>query len=233
MDQGIALEEHLSELRSRLIIILLALVLVTIAVYPLSDTLIFTLKNTLLPGDVRLIVLGPLDYIVARIKISALCAIVVGIPVIIAEVFLFMSPGLFKSEKKFILIVVPASLLLFLTGAVLSYTIIAPLAIRHLVSYMGGVVTPALVLSRFTSFTTFMLLSFGLIFQIPLLIWLMLKSRLITVQDLRTKRKYVYAVLFIGGIFFSPEPTPLTPFFVTSALIIMYELSVFVASRLT
>jgi len=229
-DKELALEEHLSELRKRLIIVLLAIGIITIVVYPFSDTLIFTLKTDLLSEDVRLIVLGPVDYIVARVKMAALCALVVGIPLIIFETFQFMRPGLFPSEERFLLTVVPSSILLFVTGAALSYFALAPLALGHLVSYTGEVVTPALVLSRFVSFITFMLLSFGLIFQIPLVVWLLLKSNLIRVRDLKRKRKYVYAVLIVGGVLLSPEPTPLTPLFVTAALVIIYEISVFVAS---
>jgi sec-independent protein translocase protein TatC len=75
-------------------------------------------------------------------------------------------------------------------------------------------------------------LSFGLIFQIPLVVWLLLKSKLVSVRDLQSKRKYVYALLIMGGILLSPEPTPLTPLFVTAALVIMYEISVFLADRL-
>jgi sec-independent protein translocase protein TatC len=225
-DDELALEEHLSELRKRLIIVLLAIGIVTIVIYPFSDTLIFTLKNDLLNEEVRLIVLSPADYVVARIKLSAMFAFILGIPLIIFETFQFMRPGLFKSEERFILTVVPSSILLFAAGAALSYFVLTPLALEHLVSYMGDLVTPALVLSRFVSFITFMLLGFGLAFQIPLVVWLMLKSRLISVDDLKSKRKYVYAVLIVGGIFLSPEPTPLTPLFVTSALVIIYEITV-------
>ena len=229
-DEELALEEHLSELRKRLIVVLLVIGIATIVIYPFSDTLISTLKNDLLHEDVRLIVLSPSDYIVARIKLSALCALVIGIPLIIFETFQFMRPGLFKSEERFILTVVPSSILLFTAGAALSYFALTPLALGHLVSYMGDVVIPALVLSRFVSFITFMLLSFGLVFQIPLVVWLLLKSKLISVDDLKSKRMYVYAVLIVGGIFLSPEPTPLTPLFITAALVIMYEITVFLAN---
>ncbi len=228
-DKELALEEHLTELRKRLIIVLLAIGIATIIIYPFSDTLILILKNDLLHEDVKLIVLGPIDYILARIKLSAACAFILGIPLVIFETFQFARPGLFKSEERFVITVVPSSILLFLAGAALSYFFLTPLALGHLVSYMGDLVTPALVLSRFVSFITFMLLSFGMVFQIPLVVWLLLKSRIISIDDLKSKRKYVYAILIVGGIFLSPEPTPLTPLFVTSALVIMYEITVILA----
>jgi sec-independent protein translocase protein TatC len=229
-DEELSLEDHLTELRDRLIIIILAVGIVTIAIYPFSDTLISILKNDLLSEDVRLIVLSPIDYIVARLRLSATVAIIFAVPIIIFETFQFARPGLFKNEKRFILTVIPSSILLFAFGAALSYFLLAPLALGHLVSYMGDLVTPALVLSRFVSFITFMLMSFGLAFQVPLVVYLLLKSRLITVSDLKSKRKYVYAVLIIGGIFLSPEPTPLTPLFVTLALVIIYEITVLLAN---
>lgn len=229
-DEELSLEEHLSELRKRIIFILIAVGIVTIAIYPFSDALIIILKNDLLHEDVRLIVLSPIDYIIARVKLSTMAALIFAIPLIIFEAFQFSRPGLFKSEERFILTVVPSSILLFAAGAALSYFVLTPLALGHLVSYMGDLVTPALVLSRFVSFITFMLMSFGLAFQIPLVVWLMLKSQLITVRDLKSKRKYVYAVLIVGGIFLSPEPTPLTPLFITSALVIIYEITVLLAN---
>lgn len=225
-DEELSLEDHLTELRKRLIIIFSALGIVTIIIYPFSDTMILILKNDLLHEDVRLIVLSPIDYIVARIKLSAMVAFIFGIPLIIFETFQFARPGLFKSEERFLMTVVPSSILLFAAGAALSYFALTPIALGHLVSYMGDLVIPALILSRFVSFITFMLLGFGLAFQIPLVVWLMLKSKLITVDDLKSKRKYVYAALIVGGIFLSPEPTPLTPLFVTSALVIIYEITV-------
>lgn len=228
-DKELALEEHLTELRKRLIVVLLAVGIATIIIYPFSDTLIIILKNDLLHEDVRLIVLSPLDYILARIKLSAACAFILGIPLVIFETFQFARPGLFKSEERFVITVVPSSILLFLAGAALSYFFLTPLTLWHLVSYMGDLVIPALVLSRFVSFITFMLLSFGMVFQIPLVVWLLLKSRIISIDDLKSKRKYVYAILIVGGIFLSPEPTPLTPLFVTSALVIMYEITVILA----
>jgi sec-independent protein translocase protein TatC len=225
-DDELSLEDHLTELRKRLIIIFLALGIVTIIIYPFSDTMILILKNDLLSEKVRLIVLSPMDYLVARIKLSATVAFILGIPLIILEAFQFARPGLFKSEERFLIMVVPSSILLFAAGAALSYFALTPIALGHLVSYMGDLVTPALVLSRFVSFITFMLLGFGLAFQIPLVVWLMLKSKLITVDDLKSKRKYVYAVLIVGGMFLSPEPTPLTPLFVTSTLVIIYEITI-------
>ena len=229
-DEELSLEDHLTELRDRLIIVILAIGIVTIAVYPFSDTLIFMLKNDLLNEEVRLIVLSPIDYIVARLKLSATVAIILAVPIIIFESFQFARPGLFKNEKRFILTVIPSSILLFAFGATLSYFILTPMALGHLVSYMGDLVTPALVLSRFVSFITFMLMSFGLVFQIPLVVWLLLKTKLITVSDLKSKRKYVYAMLILGGIFLSPEPTPLTPLFITAALVIVYEITVLLAN---
>ena len=229
-DEERSLEDHLTELRKRLIIVLLAVGAVTIVIYPFSDSLILILKNDLLHEDVRLIVLSPVDYIIARIKLSAACAFILAVPLIIFETFQFARPGLFKSEERFITTVVPSSILLFASGAALSYFVLTPLSLGHLVSYMGDVVTPALVLSRFVSFISFMLLAFGMAFQIPLVVWLMLKSKLIKVEDLKSKRKYVYAVLIVGGIFLSPEPTPLTPLFVTSALVIIYEITVLLAN---
>jgi sec-independent protein translocase protein TatC len=231
-DKELPIEEHLAELRQRLLVIILAIGTVTVIAYPFSDEIIFALKKDLLPEGIRLIILNPIEYFLARAKLAALFALVVGIPLILYEAFKFMKPGLFPSEERFFLIVVPSSLLLFIIGAVFSYLALTPFSVRYLIAYTGSIATPTLVLGRFISFITFMLLAFGLIFQLPLITGLLIKADLVTTRDLKEKRKYVYAALILGGVLLAPDPTPITPLLVTLSLIVVYELSILIAEHI-
>jgi sec-independent protein translocase protein TatC len=231
-DKELPIEEHLIELRQRLLVIIFALGGVAIVAYPFTDEIILYLKGALLPEGIRLIILNPIEYFLARAKLSALVSLVVGIPVAIYEIFKFMRPGLFPSEERFFLTVVPASFILFILGAVFSYFTLTPLSLKYLIITTTRVAIPTLVLGKFISFITFMLLCFGLIFQLPLVIGLLLRADLITVQDLKSRRKLVYAILGVGSIVVAPDPTPVTPLLVALSLIGVYELSVFLADKL-
>jgi sec-independent protein translocase protein TatC len=226
-DREAPLEEHLAELRERLLRILLVIAALTILLYPLSDDLIRLLREDLLLPGIRLVALNPLEYLVARIKLSATVALIIGVPFIVYELFRFVHPGLFPSEERFFLMTAPASLLLFLLGGTLSYSLLTPRSVRYLLTYTGPVATPVLVLEKFISFVTFMLLSFGLIFQIPLLLFLAVKGGLIRLEDLTSRRRYIYAALLLGSLLLSPDPTPLTPLLIAGSLFFVFEGSLF------
>mgnify|MGYP001570464870 CR=1 FL=1 len=226
------LEAHLAELRRRLLVVVLVILLLSMGAFTVTDRLILILKKDLLLEGVRLVALNPLDYLMARAKLALVAALAVGTPVIIYEVFKFISPGLFPTEERFFVTVVPISLVLFLLGAVFSYTILTPRSIQYLITYSGEVAIPMLVLGKFIGFISFMLLSFGLIFQIPLLLYLSVRGGVVRLEDLRGKRRYVYAALIGGSVLISPDPTPITPLIVAFALAAVFEVSLLVMGRL-
>jgi|Deesub1362A_J573_1020465.scaffolds.fasta_scaffold00005_301 sec-independent protein translocase protein TatC len=231
-DKELPIEEHLIELRKRLLVIVFALGIITIIAYPFTDEIIFGLRDSLVPEGIKIIILNPIEYFLARAKLAAMIALIIGIPLVLYEIFKFMRPGLFPSEERFFLTVIPSSIVLFSIGATISYFTFTPLSLRYLITTTESVAIPTLVLGRFISFITFMLLAFGLIFQLPLVIWLLLKAELITVQELKEKRKLIYIGLGVGGIIVAPDPTPITPLLVAISLIVVFEVSLFLADKL-
>jgi len=143
-----------------------------------------------------------------------------------------MKPGLFPSERKFFLRVVPTSFILFIIGALFSYKLLLPLSLDFLLDYTIGKAEAMLVLSRFVKFLSFLLLSVGLIFQIPLIIALAVKADLIQKEDLKKKRKYIYGILLLIAFFIAPDPTPITPLLILLTLALVYEISIFFANYL-
>jgi sec-independent protein translocase protein TatC len=227
-----ALEEHLTELSKRFIVIIAAIALLTLATLPFSKVLIQVFQRDLLPEGTMLIVLNPIEYMYMRIKIAIACALIVSIPLIIYEIFKFVKPGLFPSERIFFIRIVPTSLILFLLGSSFAYTVLAPFSIQFLIGYAEGTATPMLVLNRFISFISFMLLSFALIFQFPLIISFLVKAGLVEPEDLKKKRKFVYPLILIGAMVIAPDPTPVTPLIIATSLILMYEISSIIAKYL-
>lgn len=231
-DRELALEEHLTEFRNRLIVVLIAVGILSCIIFIFSGEIISFLKKNLLPGGIKLIVLNPLEYLYMRFVLGIVGAVIACMPLIVYEIFKFMKPGLYPTERKFFIKVVPMSMLLFILGAAFSYAALIPFSIKYLISYAEGVATPMLVLSRFISFLSFMLLGVGLIFQLPLVISFLVKAGLVKKSDLKEKRKYVYALLFLGAVAIAPDPTPVTPLVILVTLGIVYELSIIIAGYL-
>lgn len=224
-DKELSLEEHLTELRDRLIVIIVALILVSPVVFIFTPNIIQGFKASLLPPDTALIVLNPLEYIYMRFLLAIAGASLLCMPLIIYEFFKFVRPGLYPSERRFFLKVVPLSFMFSIIGGLFSYYVLVPFSVGYLISYSEGVATPMLVLSRFISFLVFMLLSIGLIFQLPLVISFLVKGELVTVRELKDKRKYAYPLLLVGAMALAPDPTPVTPLVIALTLILVYEVS--------
>ncbi len=231
-DSERSLEEHLRELTRCLSIVIIQLVILTLMFFPISGDVIQFLKYDLLPPDIDLIVLNPLEFVYMRFQMSIVFALTFTIPTIIWEAYRFMKPGLFPGEKKFFLKVVPTSFLLFIIGGIFSYEILVPLSLNSLIDYSRDAVVPMLTLTRFISFVSFMILSLGIIFQFPLIISFLVKSNLMTVNTLKERRKFVYLGMVAFSMLISPESTFITPFLIALSMIVIYEISLVFAKRL-
>lgn len=231
-DKELALKEHLIELRRRLIIVIISIAALVCITFPFSKQLLEYIVKDVVPQGTEIIVLGPMEYLYILVLISLTLSIILSFPVIIYETFMFMKPGLFPSERKFFLRIVPTSFILFIIGALFSYKLLLPLSLDFLLDYTVGKAEAMLVLSRFVRFLSFLLLSVGLIFQIPLIIALAVKADLIQKEDLKKKRKYIYGVLLLIAFFIAPDPTPITPLLILLTLALVYEISIFFANYL-
>lgn len=226
-DKEVELEEHLRELTMRLFRVLIFIGALALLFFPLSGTIIAEMKSRFVTGGANLIALNPMEYLWVRLEISIILSLVLATPFLVYETFRFIRPGLYPSEKRFFIGVVPSSLILLLSGALFSYIVILPISMKFLISYTAEYALPTLVLGRFVSFIIFMLYGFGLIFQIPLVMALLVKADLIKLKDLKQKRKYVYVAFLALAATLTPDPTPITPALIAATLIIMYEISLF------
>jgi len=231
-DKELALEEHLIELRKRLLLIIISVFLSTLVFFTFSRKILLLIQEEVIPTGTKVIVLNPMEYLYMLILLSIALAFVLNLPLIIYETFMFIKPGLFPSERMFFLRVVPTSLLLFFVGAIFSYKLLIPFSMKFLISYAEEKVEPMLVLSKFIRFLTFMLVSIGMIFQIPLVVSFLVKGDLIKKKDLKEKRKYVYGVLIFLALTVAPDPTPVTPLLILLSLGIVYEVSILLADKL-
>jgi sec-independent protein translocase protein TatC len=233
-DRDQELEEHLIELAQRLAIIVIVVGIITIvAFFIVSRDLVLFLRQDLLPADIMVIVLHPMEYIYMRIQISIVFAVIICNPLIVYEIYKFMRPGLFPSERMFFLTVIPSSLFLFLVGGWFSYAFVAPIGTKFLIRYTEARVAPIIVLEYFISYISYILLMFGAIFEIPLIIYLLLKLDLVKARDLKKWRKLIYGGVLVLTFAFTPDPTPVTPVLITLMVVVLYELSLKLAERIT
>lgn len=228
-DRDMPITEHLAELRKRIIIVFSAVLVATMAAFPFSGAIINRLWTDILPTGIDMTVYGPLEFLMARIGISIVVALLLGVPLMVYEAIAFMAPGLYPEEQRFMKVVFPASMLLFLGGAALAYYVALPLMFYVLVMHSGDVAVPAMSVGRTLSSIITVIAGFGVLFQLPLLLVFLTYTGLVSEEFLREKRIFAYLLLATFALFIAPDPTAISQLLVAACLVILFEVSLLIS----
>ncbi len=219
------LQEHIGELRKRLIVVLVFLFLCFIAGFGFSDFFIKRIMNDLIfLENVKVVGLSPVEYILTQIKVGLLAAFIISLPVLIYQILVFIRPGLNKKEKEGIKMVLPSFILLFMIGIVFAYFIFLPIAIYFLGNLSLGIVENMWSIGKFIDFVLMSCLVFGLVFQMPLLLIILNKLGVVNVWVLKKYRAHVYVIIFLAAALITP-PDIVTQLIIGLPLVLLYEVS--------
>ncbi len=217
---------HLAELRMRLIWICLSLGICFAVVYPNSERLLIFLQR---PLGQKLIMISPTESFMVYLKLSFFGALILSVPMILYQLWAFVAPGLYPSEKRLALPFVIFTTLCFALGAVFAYELALPIGLKFLLKFGGDLVTPMISVANYVSFVGMLLLAFGFVFEFPVLIVLFVKLGLVTSAFLRKNRKYVILGIFIIAAVLTPGPDVFSQFLMALPLWLLYEISLVIA----
>jgi sec-independent protein translocase protein TatC len=207
-DEELPILEHFEELRKRLIVYLIPFCIATIVAYPASNLFLrHVLFHNLFPEEMAMFVYSPMEWMSVRLLCSFLIAFSVTLPVLLYELFAFIRPGLYPSERKFFLMVLFPSVFCYAVGAVFAYYFVLPTIFRYLINYSGDVAQVALSAKRIFSLILYTAVSFGLIFQIPFVMTLAAKLKIVSYSWLRDKRVIIYGLIIGIAFFVIADPT--------------------------
>ena len=230
MEEEMSFFDHLAELRKRAIIIILAVVISSAALFPFMPRFIEILRQELI--EVPLHVFSPMEAIFVTFKASIYAGVVISSPVIIYEIWAFVSPGLTKKERKMIISALIPTILLFLAGASFAYFIMLPLTLKFFFRFSYRMATPLFGMDQTLSFVFSMLFIFGVVFQFPLVIAVLARLGVVTHEFLASKRKYALLVIFVVAGIITPDPTVVSQTLVGVPLYVLFEISIWVAKFL-
>lgn len=221
---------YVGEFRTRLIKSLVCYALVCIPLIYFGAELYtlvcqaHNLNNTLIATDI----ISPFTI---PLKLSLVVGVLVCAPFFIYQIWRFISPGLFSSEKKPIIVLITLSVFLFYLGAYLAYYWVAPMAIRFFTLMAPSNIQIMTDIDAYLNFVLSLVFSFGLAFEVPIVTFILIKCQITSVDSLKQKRPYIIVVSFILGMLLTP-PDVISQICLAIPLILLFESGLWLAKVL-
>jgi sec-independent protein translocase protein TatC len=224
--------EHLDELRSRLIHVVAALVVGFILCWGYRDPIFHFLTDPLRVShpEVKFIFTSPSEALMLKMKMAFFVGIFVAAPYILYQVWAFVSPGLYKHEKAYAIPFIAAGSLFFLGGAAFGHYYLFPATFKFLVEFGGTDMQFLPKVDEYYSFYSWFLLGLGIVFQLPVVIFVLSRIGLVTPGFLMRKFKYAVVISFVVAAFITPTPDMVTQSLLALPMLGLYLLGVGVAA---
>ena len=218
---------HFSELRKRIIFILIIYLISTIIGFVLHREILQVIVkpveqiNELTQG--LPIFTNITEFWGVVMKVSLLSGLLISFPFISFQVLAFVIPGLRSKEKKFALIVLPGSIISFYLGSAFGFFVLVPPAIKFLVFFGGDISTPLIRIGSLVQLTTNLMIWMGISFQLPIIMYLLTVLRVIDHNRFKVLRKWFIVIAFILGAIITPTFDPVNQLIVAIPIIVLYE----------
>jgi sec-independent protein translocase protein TatC len=222
--------DHLEELRWRIIWSLVALVVAVGGAFAvlMKIDVIGILEGPIAPylHGGKLVFTHPADSFTIVLNVAVVLGIVLALPVILYQIWAFVSPALHRNEKRVVVPLFFFATFLFLSGVALAFFVVLPLAVRWLMGFQTQALEPMITASDYFSFATSMTLAFGLCFELPIVILALALLGIVTPQILNKYRRHAFVVCVLVGAFLTPGDLIWTTIAMTVPLYLLFELSV-------
>lgn len=232
-NEQMPLTTHLEELRRKLIVSGVSWLVAFLACYTFAEQLFDLIADPVrqaLPEGTSLVFITATEPFFTYLKISALAALLVAMPVIFWQIWSFVAPGLYKNEKRYVVPFVLASTLCFATGAFFGYRFVFPMAFKVLIEFGtgSGELNAMLSMGSYLSLSSKLLLAFGLVFELPVVIFFLARLGIVDHIMLARNRKFALLAAFLIGAMLTP-PDVFSQTALAVPFVILYEVGIIVA----
>jgi sec-independent protein translocase protein TatC len=226
---------HLVELRDRLLRSIIAVVVLTLVLVPWAKEIYAILAQPLLsalPQGATMIATDVTGTFLVPLKVTLMAAFVVALPYVLYQAWAFVAPGLYQHEKRLALPVIVSSFLFFLVGMAFAYFVVFPVAFGFFASYTPAGVQMMTDIDKYLSFVLTMFIAFGVTFETPVVVVVLVRMGIVSLEKLKSIRPYVIVGAFVLGAIFTP-PDVISQLLLAIPLWLLYEVGLFVAKFIT
>ena len=227
-----SITSHLLELRSRLIRVIICLGVLFLAGIPFASEIYGFVASPLLsilPEGSSMIATQVTSPFMAPIKLVLFAALLVTMPYLFYEVWMFMSPGLYKNEKSFVMPLMATTVILFTTGIAFAYFIVCPIIFKFFIASAPNSIQVMTDISQYLNFIIKLVFAFGVAFEIPIATFLLIKSSIVKKESLIKSRPYLIILFFVIGMLLTP-PDIFSQLFLALPMWILFELGLLLSS---
>ena len=227
-----SISSHLLELRSRLIRVIICLGVLFLAGIPFASEIYGFVASPLLsilPEGSSMIATEVTSPFMAPIKLVLFAALLVTMPYLFYEVWMFMSPGLYKNEKSFVMPLMATTVILFTTGIAFAYFIVCPIIFKFFIASAPNSIQVMTDISQYLNFIIKLVFAFGVAFEIPIATFLLIKSSIVKKGSLIKSRPYLIILFFVIGMLLTP-PDIFSQLFLALPMWILFELGLLLSS---
>ena len=229
MDKELTLVEHLEELRRRIIISLILVAVISIFAFPFAPKILTILKAPSSGMIERLVFFNPVDAFLIHIKIAFFIGLAISMPIILYQLWAFISPAIEYKTKKHSLLFLFSSLGAFISGASFGFFMLLPPALKFLLSFSRDALEPIISASSYISFVLGLTFGCGLVFEMPVLSFILSKLGIINHRLLRKSWKYAVIIIFIIAAIVTPTPDVFNMTALAIPMLFLYEVSIWVS----
>jgi sec-independent protein translocase protein TatC len=223
---------HLIELRDRLLRAIVGLLVAFVCLFPFANDIYTLLAHPLLaklPKGGQMIATAVTTPFFVPMKVAMLVAVVVSLPYTLYQIWAFVAPGLYQHEKRFAIPVIVLSTLLFLVGMAFAYFLVFPVVFGFITGTAPQGVAVMTDIGNYLDFVITLFLAFGLAFEVPVVVVVLVKLGMVSVATLKEIRSYVIVGAFVIGAIFTP-PDVISQVMLAVPLWLLYEAGVFVSA---
>jgi len=230
-DQEQTFVSHLVELRDRLLRVILAVLVVFLCLMPWAADIYDILAQpmmTALPEGTKMIATGVVTPFLVPVKVTILVAFVIALPLVLYQVWAFIAPGLYKHEKRLALPLVVASSLLFIVGMAFCYFLVFGVVFKFINQFAPKSITPAPDIEQYLSFVMTMFIAFGVTFEVPVVVIVLVRMGVVSLEKLREIRPYAIVGAFVVAAVVTP-PDVVSQLLLAVPMVLLFEVGLLLA----